>query len=414
MWPDSPFAKPVGSFRYPVPLVAVDPDVNPDVTVCFRREWLPYIIGSLQQLLLQSTWDTRDPDALNRAQGQAQLLVSMFIQGCPQDDLPVTFIGDEMEYQMAICEQLRWNNGVLQGLCCGEWTDIGGIGGSGGSGAGAIPGAVTQPPPSDAPLVNDCREFFVTLNARDKWLLPFPVSAGATIQILDAAGGWNDGTPTWACPTGAVYGLGICGAPLALTAGDPIPTLPHMQIVGQYGTVDGWFDPMAFPFVIPSGVTDAQVTLQANDSVLTDNQGSVTFKVRVCNLVALQSWLSTFNSNNASVQTDFDTVAGRTYRITVDGSVCHNPSVTSDVHDAVYTTSDGWATHAVTLFGAGPLFYGLIKDEQNTPVLAYSSSHHYEFVTTGTGAPFVFKSVANAPYSSCGGQFTVTVQELAE
>lgn len=276
MWPDSPFAHPVGSFRYPVPLVPVDPDVNPDVTVCFRREWLPYIIGSLQQLLLQSTWDTRDPDALNRAQGQAQLLVSMFIQGCPPDVPPAPIIIDEMEYQMAICEQLRWENGVLQGLCCGEWVNIGGIG-------GAIPGAVTQPPPTTTPPTNECRDFYVTLNARDKWLLPFPVSAGATIQVVDAAGGWNDGTPTWACPTGAVYGLGICGAPLALTAGDPIPTLPHMQIVAQYGTSGGWFDPMALPYIIPVGVTDAQVTFQANDSVLTDNQGSVTFKVRVCN-----------------------------------------------------------------------------------------------------------------------------------
>jgi hypothetical protein len=279
MWPDSPYAVSVGSFRRPVPLVTVDPDIEPDVTVCFRREWLPYIVGSLQQLLLQSTWKTDDPAALNLAQARAQLLIALFLEGCPPDaNAGIEFDGEEL--MASLCESLRWQDGKLQALCCGDWTDIGGT-----SGAGAIPGAVTQPPPSSAPPVNGCRDFYVTLNARDQWILPFPVSAGATIQIQDAVGGWNDGTPTWACPTGSVYGLGICGAPLALTAGDPIPTLPHMQIVGKYGTgAGGWFDPMAFPYVIPVGVTDAQVIFQANDSVLTDNSGSVTFKVSVCNV----------------------------------------------------------------------------------------------------------------------------------
>jgi hypothetical protein len=321
MWPDSPFAKPVGSFRYPVPLVAVDPDVNPDVTVCFRREWLPYIIGSLQQLLLQSTWDTNDPDALNRAQGQAQLLVSMFIQGCPQDDLPAPFIVDEMEYQMAICEQLRWENGVLQGLCCGEWTDISGTGG-----AGAIPGAVTQPPPTDPPATNDCLDFFVTLNGRDKWLCPFPVSAGNKISISSASGGWNDGGLTWACPTGGVYGLGICGAPLAAVGGDPIPTIAHMRLIGEVGTVGGWFDAMAGEYVVPIGVSSSQLTLQANDSNLADNQGSITFKVSICNAV----------SPSYSRPIDFTTETGGFLSTPRDeGTDCHSAG-------AYYFPGIGW------------------------------------------------------------------------
>lgn len=83
MYPDSPFARPIGSFQRPVPLVVVDPDDAPDWSVCFRKEWLPYVIGSLQQLLLQSTWKTDDPDEINTAQGRAQLLVSLFVNGCP-------------------------------------------------------------------------------------------------------------------------------------------------------------------------------------------------------------------------------------------------------------------------------------------------------------------------------------------
>lgn len=85
MWPDSPFARPVSSFQTPVPLVTVDPDEEPDYQVCFRKEWLPYVIGSLQQLLLQTTWKTNDKDALNLVQARAQLLISMFLNACGDD-----------------------------------------------------------------------------------------------------------------------------------------------------------------------------------------------------------------------------------------------------------------------------------------------------------------------------------------
>lgn len=85
MWGDNPFARPISSFQKPVPLVTVDPDDEPDYQVCFRKEWLPYIIGSLQQLLLQTTWKTDDKDALNLVQARAQLLISMFLNACEGD-----------------------------------------------------------------------------------------------------------------------------------------------------------------------------------------------------------------------------------------------------------------------------------------------------------------------------------------
>jgi hypothetical protein len=80
---DSPFARPQSSYERPVPLVLVDPDVDANITVCFRSEWLPYVLGALQQLILQTTWATSDPDALNLVQARAQLLIALFIEGCP-------------------------------------------------------------------------------------------------------------------------------------------------------------------------------------------------------------------------------------------------------------------------------------------------------------------------------------------
>jgi len=89
MFGDSPFARPQSSYERPAPLVLVDPDTDADYTVRFRAEWLPYIIGALSQLLLQTTWSTDDPDALNLVQARAQLLIDMFIVGSPTE-IPAT------------------------------------------------------------------------------------------------------------------------------------------------------------------------------------------------------------------------------------------------------------------------------------------------------------------------------------
>lgn len=89
MFGDNPFAIPISSFQRPVPLVLVDPDDEPDYNVCFRKEWLPYILGSLQQLWLQTTWDSDDPDAVALEQQRAKLLTQMFMTGCDVCEAPL-------------------------------------------------------------------------------------------------------------------------------------------------------------------------------------------------------------------------------------------------------------------------------------------------------------------------------------
>lgn len=83
MFGDNPFAVPISSFQRPVPLVLIDPDDEPNYNVCFRVEWLPYILGSLQQLLLQTTWKTSDPDELQLQQNMVRNLIALFMMGCP-------------------------------------------------------------------------------------------------------------------------------------------------------------------------------------------------------------------------------------------------------------------------------------------------------------------------------------------
>lgn len=50
---------------YPVPVPVVDADPSVDLIFCgFNKAWLPYILGSLASLKMQSTWDTTDEDVM--------------------------------------------------------------------------------------------------------------------------------------------------------------------------------------------------------------------------------------------------------------------------------------------------------------------------------------------------------------
>lgn len=96
MLPDSGYAHAVGSFPNPLPLPVQDPDASPNKSFTIACSWLPYVRGALQQLLLQSTWDTDDPVLLNLVQSRAFSLIAMleectgspvFPFACPYDFL---------------------------------------------------------------------------------------------------------------------------------------------------------------------------------------------------------------------------------------------------------------------------------------------------------------------------------------
>jgi hypothetical protein len=80
MYPDSPFAVPKGSFGSPVPVPDFDPDQYPTIAISINCQWLAYIRGALQQLLLQTTWKTDDPAVLALAQQRAFDLIAMFVE----------------------------------------------------------------------------------------------------------------------------------------------------------------------------------------------------------------------------------------------------------------------------------------------------------------------------------------------
>ena len=78
-FPNSPYAHPVSSFEVPVAPPDYDPFNDPVVTVCFESHWLPYVIGCLKQLRLQSTWDVKTGEpGLTILQEQVEDLIGRF------------------------------------------------------------------------------------------------------------------------------------------------------------------------------------------------------------------------------------------------------------------------------------------------------------------------------------------------
>jgi len=89
-----PFAHPTSSFNEPVLPPSVEPDEGEQVQVCFAVGWLPYVLGALSQLLLQSTWQG-DPADVLLAQGRATNLLGLFANPvCATSEIEAPFWDD--------------------------------------------------------------------------------------------------------------------------------------------------------------------------------------------------------------------------------------------------------------------------------------------------------------------------------
>jgi len=77
VFPDNPYSPPRGSFTTPVPPPLVDANAEPGISLFINCDWLPYVRGALQQLLLQSTWKVDTPAQLLLAQQRAATLISL-------------------------------------------------------------------------------------------------------------------------------------------------------------------------------------------------------------------------------------------------------------------------------------------------------------------------------------------------
>lgn len=287
MYPDSPYAIPIGSFRTPQKPPTVDADKGDQIQVCFAREWLPLVLGALTQLLLEYTWRVSDPTDLDIVQQRVIGLMYLF-QSARKCNAPIVLSGGA-DGEDNLIRQNPDNPCELQTSIDGtNWCTFADL-------------SLCLPAPSqparDAPQPSagggfEC--YHGTLEASSNWLVPTPVSTGDTLDLQDAIGAASDGTATWRCPDGKIYFAGACQPGTeTLDGGDPDGSVFHMALIWVInGSV--YLNAMSGPVTVPSGVSNGTAVLQVNDGSLAGNFGSYQITVCVTNN-AETGWTHVFN-----------------------------------------------------------------------------------------------------------------------
>lgn len=259
-------------------LVPIPQEIAPDKLTCVQL-MIPDSVAAKRQLMgmvrALSRWNQYDRDSAHSAKAWAdiwKIACQYTIESCGKEPQLI----EEWEDKLAICESLRWHNGVLQGFCCGEWVDIPT------DGTGYMPGA-TQPTGTDrpAPGATGCQPLL--LNAKGVRVFPFPVLNGDIVTVTQITGDWWDGAiGPWYAPDGSSAPFLIPSGIKGHAGGDPSGTAYHMQLIAEAG---GVYYPVnsGVPFTIAGPSGSQQLQFQANDGTLDDNQGDISFLVCVQN-----------------------------------------------------------------------------------------------------------------------------------
>ena len=260
--------------------------IDPADSVCFRVQVPndPQHIAAFKGQILDLTWSRLwQKDATNGADLTSRVWQRVFnnLEACP---VPVQFRQNDIcTLQVSFNGGATWDTIFDASTCATNGAkDV--IQDLLDDGTLAPPG---QQPPSNPPVASECFTYNIQIFANSAWHLPFLVSDGDTVIVSLQDGGWSDGAG-WYCPNGSTYILAGCFGAGTLDGGDPLPTSPHMSLIASYG---GLFvpaiehdTPHVIVITIPSGHTDEEFTLQANDPSFGDNQGSITAKVVACRL----------------------------------------------------------------------------------------------------------------------------------
>jgi len=411
VYPDSPYAVPVGSFRTPVPVPSSAPTDGTVRFVSLNCEWIPYVAGALKQLLLQTTWDTTDPTVLNRVQGQVFDLIAQFNcataptlnQICDSANQPVnTGIGDDC---MGCC--IRWNNGVLQTLSCGVWVDVPG------AGAGAVGGSQQPGPGSPQPTLGQCQQYHLIVPGNGFAVLPAGYHAGDVIR-LSGQGGliYAADFLDWHIPEGPIFRAGFNTGINDSDSSAPLPDSPAgMMLIGY--SPDGTFggitdmDEAAFntDVTITADGDPGTIYLLPNLGTLNGNTGQWSVDATLCNNSA--AFIAVPVTSNTPVVVPAAIVVGNDYTINISGTaVVHNTAPINEV-DGFYWTSDGWATQTpLPQPGlAGLLLNGLPATDS---IPAYASDHIYNVTVTALATQMSF-SFSDGEYADNSGALNVSV-----
>jgi len=283
----------------------------------------------------------------------------------------------EWEDELSLCENLRFQNGVLQAYCCGEWVNVSGQAAQGIGGPGQPGGGSTEPG------IGQCVTYHASFAANSQWLVPVTVNAGDTITFSNAKGAGTDGgvSGLWNCPNSQTFFGGACVGVGGTKAGDVAPAINHMRLIAKIGSV--WYPADAGTITVPGGISAAQVLIQANDSSIADNSGSYTLDVQVCN-----NQTATFTAIVDLTLTDGGLVAD------VDNGVALGVWVPGIGWQAVpYQAADGtWLTRLE-----------LVRNFASTPLTSLAMKYNL------TKGAFGLTGLSNGAIASVAGASPVTV-----
>lgn len=290
---------------------------------------------------------------------------------------------------MNICTNLRFNNGKLQGLCCFndetgemEWVDIRG------QGEGVIDDTAVTPEGTNRPGSGVTTCLNRQLDANNILQFPWPVDNNDIVTISQIRGAWNDGTTAWYCPDGTPYVLNACVGVQGHAMGDPDTTAYHMQLIAFDGTA---YYPVTdgVPITIAGLAQRQMLTIFANDAPLSDNAGTISFKICVEDNSAppVGTWC-----------VDYNFVYGSKLGFAETG--------TTDWTGAGFAVAAGGLDSQINL----PNQAGAFIDEA---ILYFSPTAtgpvYFDSINTGTGTSVVTVDTSGAPIEMVG-----TVQIVAE
>jgi len=93
-----PYAHPVSSFVNPVVPPEGEPDEGEVISVCFNVNYLPFVLGALSQLLLQTTWKTETPEDTRVTQQRMSGLITQISAGtCAVEMVETPFYDEDGE-----------------------------------------------------------------------------------------------------------------------------------------------------------------------------------------------------------------------------------------------------------------------------------------------------------------------------
>lgn len=270
----------------PYSLIPIPATIAPTSTKCYTVN-VPddptHIAAFMGMISRLATWQVWDSDSAHSGKDCAAVWRDVFdnIQECPMIEIRLKPT-DFCTIQLSTDGGTTWTD-VADLSACAHSAAVSEIQDAIGRGDLSAGG---QQPGQGSGNPGQCYDYDITLAANQRWNSPVAVQDGDILTVSSVMGAWSSVTPlgAWHCGDGENYVLGACAGGGVTESTDPAPSVLHMRLIGNLptDTTTPYFDMFNTAYTVPSGVALGDFYLQANDSVLSDNQGSVTFHVQIC------------------------------------------------------------------------------------------------------------------------------------